>query len=274
MNGTLESRLAAVRERLERACRAAGRDPARIRLLPVTKSVAPEIALELAALGFEEFGENRLDGLAAKARAFRERGLPARWHFVGQIQRNKLRRILADAQVLHSVDRPQLLASLASTAAELGLRPAVYLQVRYDDDPRRAGFEPAAVPDAVAACRSLAAFDLRGLMTLAPRPVGDEERDRDATRRAFSELAALARGLARDPALGAAFVDGRCELSMGMSADLELAVAAGADLVRVGTALVGPTASEDARETGDGPRQDAEPPAERPSSTPSERGSA
>lgn len=230
MRALLERNLDHVRGRLERACRAVGRDPGDVALLPITKYVEADAAAELVRLGLRELGESRVQELAAKAEALGEQGVEVRWHLVGHLQRNKVRAALRHAAAVHSVDSLRLLDALERVAAEEGARPEVFLEVRLVEDPERHGFDAGEVAAAVDRARAAEHLALVGLMGMAPAPerAGD---DRPA-RRAFARLAELRERLPAD-----AFAGGRARLSMGMSADLEAAVAEGSDLVRVGSAL-------------------------------------
>ena len=224
----LERNRTQVLERIARAARAAGRDPASIELVAVTKSVEPVLATALFELGTPALGENRADDLEAKVRAFRERGLAARWHFVGHLQRNKARRVLAAADVIHSVDSERLLRALGEAAAAEGRRPGIFLQVKLRDEAAKSGAPVGELPELV----ELAArgpLPLLGLMTIAPL-VEPLARAQAEARAVFAELRALA-----DDLPSAAFAGGRCKLSMGMSADFEEAIAAGADVLRIGS---------------------------------------
>lgn len=204
-------------------------------LLAVTKSTDAETAAELVRLGVADLAENRLEGLTSKAEALAAAGLAPRWHFVGHLQRNKMRRLLEHASVFHSIDRRSVLETLDRLGGELGRRPDAYLQVRLaDGDDDRSGAPPADVPALAARAAELEHVELVGLMTMGPQPTGDPDRDADAARTTFDALVELGRSLPTD-----AFRDGRCRFSMGMSADLEPAIAAGADVVRIGRALVG-----------------------------------
>jgi pyridoxal phosphate enzyme (YggS family) len=218
-----------VRARLAAAAAEARRRPEDVRLIAVTKTVSPEVALELAALGQEDLAENRLAGLEAKAEAFAARGVQARWHFVGHLQRNKARKVARLAHAIHAVDTRALLELLLGLRAEEGLAPGLYLQVKLADEDAKSGLAPAEVPGLVALARERGAR-LLGLMAMAPLAEGPAARAE--ARRVFEALAALARELPGD-----AFAEGRPRLSMGMSGDLEEAVRAGATDVRVGTAF-------------------------------------
>ena len=223
---TPADRLQAVRDRIAAAARAAGRDPAEVRLVAVSKTWPADAVRELAALGQADFGENRAQELTAKAAELSD--LPLRWHMVGQLQRNKAAAVARLGAVVHSVDRLPLARTLARVGVETGRPVEVFLQVDLGGPEgelaARGGADPAEVPalaDAVAATEGLV---LRGLMSVAPR--GEEPGP------AFERLAALAERVRRD------HPDAR-DVSAGMTADLEEAVAAGSTLVRVGTALFG-----------------------------------
>lgn len=229
MLSLLRSNLAAVRARIERACRASGRRPEDVRLLPVTKYVGADVAAALVELGELELGESRVQELGRKAAELAGRGLAVRWHLIGPLQRNKVRAAVRAADVFHSVDRGSLIDALERAAGEEGRRPEVLLEVDFTGDPGRAGLAPSEVAAAVERAAAAPHLRLAGLMTLAPRASAE---DPEAARGAFRGLARLATDL---PAR--AFAGGRARLSMGMSHDLEVAVEEGADLVRVGSAL-------------------------------------
>ncbi len=223
---TPAERLQAVRDRIAAAARAAGRDPAEVGLVAVSKTWPAAAVRELAALGQADFGENRAQELTGKAAELTD--LPLRWHFVGQLQRNKAAAVARLGAVVHSVDRVSLARTLARVGVETGRPVEVLLQVDLGGPEgelaARGGADPADVPalaDAVAAEEGVV---LRGLMAVAPRGVEPGP--------AFARLAALAERVRAD------HPEAR-HLSAGMSADLEEAVAAGSTLVRVGTALFG-----------------------------------
>jgi pyridoxal phosphate enzyme (YggS family) len=224
----LAAALAALEQRLAAACSAAGRPREEVRLVAVTKTwPASDVAL-LHALGVTDVGENKDQEAAAKVAELA--GTPLRWHFVGQVQRNKARSIASYADVVHSLDRPALVPALSAGAVRAERRLDVLVQVALED----AAPDPAATgrggvrPDAVAGLADLVAqaegLRLAGVMAVAPRG-GDAGA-------AFARLADCAAALRRDH-------PGAVEISAGMSGDLEQAVANGATLVRVGTALLG-----------------------------------
>lgn len=217
-------------ERLAAAARAASRAPEDVELVAVTKSVSAATAMELFDLGCTDLGENRADALLAKHQAFLATGRIARWHFIGHLQRNKARRVLQVAHVIHSVDSLELYETLARCSAEEGRTPGIYLQLKLADDESKGGLAPAALPALLE--RAVGGrLPLFGLMTMAPLRAEPEQQRREA-RTVFEALAALAATLA--PSV---FVGGRVRLSMGMSQDFEEAVRAGATTVRIGSQL-------------------------------------
>jgi pyridoxal phosphate enzyme (YggS family) len=219
----LEDNLRAVRSRIADAARAAGRDPASVALLAVSKTWPVADVRLLAGLGQHDFGENRAQELLGKAAELDVDPAPVRWHFVGQLQRNKAAAVARLGAVVHSVDRVSLAEVLSRAGEGSGRQVDVLLQVDLgglEGELGRRGGVPA-LADAVA---GLPGVRLRGLMAVAPR--GEEPRP------AFDRLAALAERLRADH-------PGAVELSAGMSGDLEEAIAAGATIVRVGTALFG-----------------------------------
>jgi len=233
--GTIAARLAGVRERIARAAERAGRDPADVGLVGVTKRKPAAAIVEAVAAGLDRVGESYVQEAVPKlAEALAEldtRGLPRpRRHFVGQLQRNKARDAVAGFDCIESVDRERLARALDARAAEAGVRLSVLLQVDLSGEPGKGGAAPDAVADLLAACADLPHLSVDGLMAVpAPGP------DAEASRPAFARLRALRERLAGAP--GGASLR---ELSMGMSGDFEVAVEEGATLVRVGTAIFGP----------------------------------
>jgi pyridoxal phosphate enzyme (YggS family) len=222
----ISDRLAVVRRRIEQACAAAGRSPEDVTLVAVTKTYPADDVVRLADLGVLDVGENRDQDAASKARAVAERGVPVRWHFVGQLQRNKCKSVVQYASVVHSVDSLRLAVTLGEAAerAERADRPiGVLVQVSLDGDPSRGGAstELPAIAEHVSAA---AALELKGVMAVAPV---DWEADR-----AFSRLQEVSTELRRTHPEAV-------WISAGMSGDLESAVNHGSTHVRVGTALLG-----------------------------------
>lgn len=210
--------VARVRERIREACRAAGRADDAVRLVVVTKGHGPdEIDRAVLAHGVRALGENRVQEWRGKAEA-----LPTtvEWHFVGSLQRNKAK-YLARSRVpwLHSLDSARLADALEAQAARYEHRFQVLVEVNVSGEASKQGVAPEALPALLRHVAALDRVDVRGLMTMAPH-TSEVARQRDAFRR-LREL--------RD-------AHGLPELSMGMSGDLEAAIAEGATMVRVGTA--------------------------------------
>jgi pyridoxal phosphate enzyme (YggS family) len=216
--------LAAVRARIAAACQAAGRSPAAVTLIAITKTrPASDIRL-LSELGVTDIGENRAQEAAAKAAECAALGLRLTWHFVGQLQVNKAASVVSYADVIHSVDRLRLVSALGSRARAAGRRVTCLVQVSLDGNPSRGGTvadQVMTVADAITAQDGLI---LGGLMAVAPLGVPPVT--------AFAKLGELS-AIMRSAYPGAAMI------SAGMSDDLEPAIEAGATHVRVGTALLG-----------------------------------
>jgi pyridoxal phosphate enzyme (YggS family) len=212
--------LAAVRGRIEAAARDAGRDPAELTLVAVTKTFPVEDVRRLVELGVTELGEARDQEAKVKARQ-----LPGpRWHFIGRLQRNKAGSVASYAAVVQTVDRPELVRALAHGAERAGRELDVLVQVSLDGDPDRGGALPADVPALADAAAGTGRLHVGGVMAIAPL-----DADPDA---AFAELARVAERLRADHPAATA-------VSAGMSADLEAAVRRGATHLRIGTALLG-----------------------------------
>jgi pyridoxal phosphate enzyme (YggS family) len=222
----LAENLRAVRARIDAAARAAGRDPSEVSLLAVSKTWPADAVRDLAALGQRDFGENRAQELLGKAGELSD--LPLRWHFIGQLQRNKAAAVARLGAVVHPVDRAALVGVLDRTGEEIGRPVDVLLQVDLGGAAggvaARGGADPADVPALADLVAGSAGLRLRGLMAVAPR--GEDPAP------AFERLARLAERVRADH-------PDAVELSAGMSGDLEAAVSAGATVVRVGTALFG-----------------------------------
>jgi pyridoxal phosphate enzyme (YggS family) len=222
----LPGRLHDVLARIEAAARRAGRDPAGVRLLAVSKQQPVEAVVAAADAGQREFGENYVQEGVAKVEALRARALT--WHFIGQLQGNKTREVAEHFQWVHTVDRERVATRLDAQRPHHAPPLEVLLQVRLGDEPGKGGAAPADLPRLAEFVAGLPRLRLRGLMCIPP-PVGDEARQRAPFARLRNLLEDLnRRGHALDT------------LSMGMSADLEAAVLEGATLVRIGTAVFGP----------------------------------
>jgi pyridoxal phosphate enzyme (YggS family) len=220
-----KNRADAVMARIAKACEASGRPPSGVRLLAVTKS-HPVAAVEYAArYGLSAVGENRVqEGVDKRSQS----KLALSWELIGHLQSNKARLAAQNFDRIQSVDSAKLLEILDRVAGELGRRQAVLLQVNAGLDPAKSGVEPDAAQALLesALCRPNIRVD--GLMTIAP--LSD---DPDIARRTFENLRTIRDTLRQKSGAPLA------ELSMGMSADLDSAVAAGSTIVRVGSALFG-----------------------------------
>ena len=224
----VRERLAVLRARIARAERAAGRPPGSARLLAISKSFAPERVVEAAGCGLRAFGENRVqeaaDKIPAVSAAFDTK---LEWHLVGALQRNKARRAVELFDVIHSLDRRSLAHAIDRAAAALDRRPRVLVQVNIDAEPQKGGVPVDEAPALVAEVAALPGLELVGLMAI-PQARPDPELQRPA----FARLRSLLEGLRIEhPSL--------CELSMGMTADFEIAIEEGATWIRLGTAVFG-----------------------------------
>jgi hypothetical protein len=214
MQDEASERLAAVRVRIAAAAKTAGRDAAAVELIAVSKTQPEDAIRSLIAAGQRSFGENRVQEAQAKWPTLRAEYPDLRLHLVGQLQSNKAAEAAALFDVIHSVDRPSLVAALAKVPE----RPQCFLQVNIGAEPQKGGCAIADLPALAAQARG-AGLDVVGLMCVPPDGIE------------AAPFFALAAKLARDNGLAA--------LSMGMSADFETAVLLGATQVRVGTALFG-----------------------------------
>jgi pyridoxal phosphate enzyme (YggS family) len=226
-SGSIRERLHAVEERIAVAARAAGRDPASVRLIAVSKTKPCAAIREAYAAGQRVFGESYAQELVEKASQLTELAdLPGiEWHFIGHLQSNKAKHVIRVAHTVHTVDTVALAHELGKRATASGVRCNALVEVNVGREAQKFGVAPEDVEEVLRAVEAEPGLALRGLMTVPP------DGGREVARRIFDTLATLRTvhgGPGRLP-----------ELSMGMSADLEEAIAAGATLVRVGTAIFG-----------------------------------
>jgi PLP dependent protein len=219
--------LQTVHERIRRACEAAGRAPGSVRLLAVSKTFGPQAVREAHAAGQTAFGENYIQEAVDKIAALRD--LPLEWHCIGPIQSNKTRLVAEHFDWVHSVDRLKIAQRLSEQRPEHLPPLQVCLQVNTDGGPTKSGAQPQEVLEIARAVAALPRLVLRGLMTI-PDPVEGFEAEVALHRRA-TDLFNQVRAELALPQFDT--------LSMGMTADLEAAIAAGSTLVRVGTAIFG-----------------------------------
>lgn len=228
----LSERIAGVRDRIERAARRAGRDPAAVRLIAVSKTRPPEAIEAAAAAGIGDFGENRVQEAAAKLPRVTATITP---HLIGHLQKNKARAAVRLFPIIHSVDSAKLAARLSRIVTG-GLAPPgggplrILLQVDLAREATKFGVPESEASGVLETVTGLPGLDLRGLMLIPPW-----DSDPEAVRPWFARLRELAGAFA-----GEGLLPADPELSMGMSHDFEVAIAEGATMVRVGTALFGP----------------------------------
>jgi hypothetical protein len=219
--------VALVRARIAAACRRAGRDPQSVTLVGVTKSAGLPQSLALARAGVTDLAESRTDALSRKRSGFAAAAVSVRWHMIGHLQTNKVRRALPEIDVLHSLDRTSLLESLAAELSRSSGPPLpVFVQVNVAGEAAKGGFDEEGLFPALSAALCVPRLDVRGLMTMAPA-----SQEAEASRPVFRRLREL-----RDAARLRGYLHG-LELSMGMSQDFDIAVEEGATHVRVGTIL-------------------------------------
>lgn len=220
----LSARVEAVRARIAGACRRAGRAPDDVRLVAVSKGMPADLVREAAALGVRRFGENYVQEWVGKHALLADLSA-IEWHFIGRVQRNKAA-ATAECALVHSLADARVAAVLDREGARRGAPVRVLVQVNLAAERTKGGVAPGDVPALLAALRRHAWLRVEGLMTIPPALPPDEVRPIFAALRALRDRQERAEEL--------------CELSMGMSADFEVAIEEGATLVRVGTALFGP----------------------------------
>lgn len=230
-DGAISTRVAQVRARVASATERAGRDRGSVKVVGVSKGAPLSALREAAAAGMDVFGENRVQEALGKMDALHQADACATWawHLVGRLQTNKVRAAVGRFALIHSVDAARVGTAIDEAAARMGLRQAVLVQVNLGEEAQKGGVRPAdlgGLLKALAACRHL---DILGLMTIPPAA-----EDPEASRPFFRTLRRL--GTQMQAELGLAL----SEYSMGMSHDFEVAVAEGATMVRVGTAIFGP----------------------------------
>jgi pyridoxal phosphate enzyme (YggS family) len=228
LHNDIARRLTAIRQRLAAAAAGAGRRPADVRLLAVSKTFSLEHVRAAAAAGQTDFGENRVQEALQKIDGSAD--LKIRWHLIGTLQSNKARKTAAAFSMIHSVDSLKLLQLLDTAAAEALARPEVLIQVDLAGEATKHGIPPAGAMDIVRTGSNCRSARVVGLMTIPPY-FDDPEKARPY----FARLRDL-----RDTLLKEGLEPGLLrELSMGMSHDFEIAVHEGATIVRLGTAIFG-----------------------------------
>jgi hypothetical protein len=219
MTATTPARLASVRARLAAAALAAKRDPASITLVAVTKTFGPEGILPVLDTGHRIFGENRVQEAKAKWPALKQRFPNIELHLIGPLQSNKAAEAAALFDAIHTIDREKIAVAIAAEIVRQKRRPRLLVQVNTGGEPQKAGVPPEETDAFVARCRDSHGLTIDGLMCIPPvdEPPAPH----------FALLATIAKRLSL------------AELSMGISADFETAIALGATIVRVGSAIFG-----------------------------------
>lgn len=229
--GGIAERWSELQERITRACGVVGRDPATVEVLAAVKTQSADRIVAVLAAGARILGHNRAQEMAEVLPQVR-----AVWpgdfqnHFIGALQTNKVNQVLRHVSCVQSVDRIDLARRLARAATRAGRELEVFVEVNSSGEPTKAGVRPEETLELCSAVAGLEGLRLRGLMT-----VGANSPDVEVVRASYEVLARLSAELTAMPGTAAAG-----ELSMGMTRDLEIAIAAGATMVRVGTAIFGP----------------------------------
>jgi pyridoxal phosphate enzyme (YggS family) len=228
MDSDIAARIELVKDRIRRAAEAVGRDPAGVRLVAVAKTFPAEDVRRAAAAGATDVGENYIQEAREKFDALA--GLGLTWHFIGHLQSNKTRQAVRMFELIHTVDSARLAAEIDRAAAKAGKIQDVLVQVNVAGEATKSGVAPEAAAALVRELAGMEAIRVRGLMAMPPF-FGEPGRVRPF----FAELRRLAE---RIGGLGLSNVT-MDELSMGMTGDFEAAIAEGATLIRVGTAVFG-----------------------------------
>ena len=219
LSSPVQDRLRRVLNEIAESAIAAGRNPADVRLIAVSKTQPPEAVLEALQAGQTRFGENRVQEAAAKFPPLRQAHSGLRLHLIGALQTNKARDAVRIADVIESLDRPRLADALADAIQREGRTPGLLVQVNVGDEPQKAGISRAGADAFIAACQARFGAALTGLMAIPPEGADPAPH--------FAWLA------------GCAARHGMATLSMGMSADYQAAIAHGATHVRIGSAIFG-----------------------------------
>jgi pyridoxal phosphate enzyme (YggS family) len=214
-----------VRSRIASAATRAGRNPAEVELVAISKTYPAELVREAAEAGQELFGESRVQEALVKIPELPGR---LRWHFIGHLQANKVRKALPLFELIHGVDTMGIARDIDRIAAELGLHPRVLLEVNVSGEGSKHGFTPEALERGLEELLALPRLQVEGFMTMAP--LAEEA---EASRPCFAALRTLRDRLSAQAGIPLP------TLSMGMSGDYEVAVEEGATLVRVGSAIFG-----------------------------------
>jgi len=232
----ISDRIKRVRENIASTCARCGREPDEIKLIIVTKSASLDAIKEVIKLGYNEFGENRVQQLKKVVAGVGEfysksnGSLPKKinWHMIGHLQRNKVKHILPIVSLVHSVDTLRLAEEINTVSAKLDLRPKILLQVNVSTEPQKYGVPVGAATHLAEQIKTLPNLELVGLMAMAPLT-----RDKDVVRSCFVRARELFLEMRGEKITGPNFT----ELSMGMSGDYEIAIEEGSTILRIGSAI-------------------------------------
>ena len=227
---SLKRNLDAVKERIIRACEKAGRSADTVKLVAVSKTKSVEMIQAALALGQLDFGENYAQELRDKAAAIPQsaRDSRLRWHFIGSLQRNKVKYLVGKVVMIHSIDSAELIEEIEKRALSQGIKVPVLLELKLSEEETKTGIEPGNLVSLAERALQSPGVELQGLMTMAPY-LKDPEQSRPYYVRLRETRDELAKRVGKTLP----------ELSMGMSQDFEVAIEEGATMVRVGTAVFG-----------------------------------
>ncbi len=229
----LRTRYQSVKDRIVEAAARSGRRPDEVMLVAVSKMASPAQIIALADLGQRDFAENRVQNLVERVDAVAAApvGASLRWHLIGTLQRNKARRAIELARLIHSIDNLRVAESVHEESAKRDRSVDILIKVNISGEVTKHGMNPRAVPAVIEQMQSMAGVEIRGLMTMAPA-----SEDAEASRPVFENCRELFDEIQRSGVAGPSFNI----LSMGMSSDFEVAIECGANIVRVGSAIFGP----------------------------------
>jgi pyridoxal phosphate enzyme (YggS family) len=221
----IEKNLSILKERIEKSCKTAGRNPDEIKLIAVSKYFGLDSILEVKKLGIKDFGENRAQELTLK---FEKLGDSVTWHFIGTLQKNKVKYAVKAAEFIHSVESIELAEEINNRAEKLDKVQKILIEVKTSGEESKSGVEnEAEIIELIKRCNELKNVQLIGLMTMAP--LTDDEK---IIRKSFRDLRNL-----KDRINTKGFK--LTELSMGMTSDFEIAIEEGATMLRIGSAIFG-----------------------------------
>ena len=223
----IKEHLTEVKERIEQACIRSGRNPGEVTLIAVSKTKPVPMLEEAYAAGARDFGENKVQEIAAKKPELPE---DIRWHMIGHLQRNKVGQVLGKAVLIHSVDSLRLARQIETDAAKAGLDVDILLEVNVAREESKYGFMLEEVEDAIMQIKDFSHVHIKGLMTIAPF-VDNPEENRGIFKKLFEFAVDIDKKNIDNVTMGV--------LSMGMTGDYEVAVEEGATMVRVGTGIFG-----------------------------------